>query len=140
MLSRTRSRSCRVDVRGALKRPMSTRCSAHRVRPGLVRIAAVAMCCWVLWQPAVWAETTHVLALARTLDEVLTNIRNWIMALLALVATVFLTLGGLRYVASNGEPGELEKAKQALRNAGIGYLLTALAPVLVDILRQIVGA
>ncbi|CAM01611.1 pilin [Saccharopolyspora erythraea] len=53
---------------------------------------------------------------------------------------MFLTLGGLRYVASNGEPGELEKAKQALRNAGIGYLLTALAPVLVDILRQIVGA
>nr|WP_233627759.1 pilin [Saccharopolyspora sp. HNM0986] len=89
--------------------------------------------------PAV-AETTHVLALARTIDEVLGNIRNWIMGLLALLATVFLTIGGVRYVLANGDPGEVEKAKQSFKSAGFGYALAALAPLVVEILRGIVGA
>ncbi len=89
--------------------------------------------------PAV-AETTHVLALARTIDDVLNNIRNWILGLLALLATVFLTIGGVRYVLANGDPGEVEKAKQSFRSAGFGYALAALAPLVVEILRGIVGA
>lgn len=79
MLNRTRPRSRRVNARGPLKRPMSTRCAARGMQPGLVLVAAVAVCCWMVWQRAGWAESTHVVALARTLDEVLTNIRNWIM-------------------------------------------------------------
>lgn len=86
------------------------------------------------------AETTQVLALVTSLDQVLTNIRNWIMGLLALVATVFLTLGGVRYLLANGDPGEVEKAKGSFRNAALGYLLAALAPVIVDVLRGLVGA
>ncbi|GAB3677411.1 hypothetical protein GCM10027597_18150 [Saccharopolyspora tripterygii] len=89
--------------------------------------------------PAV-AETSHVLALARTIDDVLNNIRNWIMGLLALLATVFLTIGGVRYVLANGDPGEVEKAKQSFKSAGFGYGLAALAPLIVEILRGIVGA
>ncbi|MEV0699507.1 pilin [Saccharopolyspora sp. NPDC050389] len=88
---------------------------------------------------AAWAETTHVLAVAPTLEVVLTNARNWIMGILALVATVFLTVGGLRYLMAGGNPGEVEKAKQAFKSAGIGFGLTALAPVVVEILRQILG-
>jgi hypothetical protein len=75
-----------------------------------------------------------------TLDGVLTNIRNWIMSLLALLATVYLTVGGLRYVLSAGEPGEVDAAKRCFRSAAFGYALAALAPVLVQILRGIVGA
>lgn len=89
--------------------------------------------------PAV-AETTHVVALAPTIDAVLNNIRNWIMGILALLATVFLTIGGVRYVLANGDPGEIEKAKQAFKSAGFGYALAALAPLVVEILRGIVGA
>lgn len=86
------------------------------------------------------AETTQVLALAPTIDAVLTNIRNWIMGILALLATVFLTIGGTRYVLANGDPSEVEKAKQAFKNSGFGYALAALAPLVVEILRGIVGA
>ncbi|WWR62647.1 pilin [Saccharopolyspora sp. SCSIO 74807] len=89
--------------------------------------------------PAV-AETTHVLALARTIDDVLNNIRNWLMGILALLATVFLTIGGVRYVLAGGDPGEVEKAKQSFKSAGFGYGLAALAPLVVEILRGIVGA
>ncbi|MEX5713375.1 pilin [Parafrankia sp. FMc6] len=76
---------------------------------------------------------------APNLDAVLNNIRNWIMGILALLATVFLSIGGVRYMIANGEPGEVGKAKDSFRNAGWGYGLAALAPVVVEILKQIVG-
>ena len=83
---------------------------------------------------------TVVVALAASLSDVLTNIRNWIMGILAGLATVFLTVGGVRYVMGGGEPGEVEKAKTAFKSAGWGFGLAALAPVIVEILKGIVGA
>jgi hypothetical protein len=85
------------------------------------------------------AETVHIVALAATVDQVLTNIRNWIMGILAAVAVVFLTIGGLRYLMASGDPGEIEKAKGSFKAAGIGFGLAALAPLVVEILTGIVG-
>ncbi|MEO6701839.1 MAG: pilin [Jatrophihabitantaceae bacterium] len=82
----------------------------------------------------------RVVALAGSVDAVLTNIRNWIMGILALLATVFLTIGGLRYVIAAGDPGEVAKAKIAFKSAAIGYALAALAPLVVTVLKGIVGA
>jgi hypothetical protein len=132
--------------------------AAARVRPGLCRG-------FLAWRPGRWlgwwllltglalllvcvlgtssaqaAEPGHVLALAKSVNAVLDNIRNWIMGILAALATVFLTLGGVRYIMANGDPGEVEKAKTAFRSAGMGYGLAALAPLVVQILKGIVGA
>ncbi|EHR53564.1 hypothetical protein FHU38_005200 [Saccharomonospora amisosensis] len=85
------------------------------------------------------AEAVQVVALARTVDEVLNNIRSWIMGILAGVAVVFLTIGGLRYLMASGDPGEVEKAKGALKAAAVGFGLAALAPLVVEILKGIVG-
>jgi Type IV secretion system pilin len=90
--------------------------------------------------PAAHAETTQVLALAASVTDVLTNIRNWIMGMLAGLATVFLSLGGVRYVLAAGDPGEIEKAKTAFKSAGLGYGLATLAPLIVEVLKGIVGA
>jgi hypothetical protein len=81
-----------------------------------------------------------VLAIAASVDEVLTNIRNWLMGILAGLATVFLTIGGVRRVFGGGDPGEQEKSKEAFKAAGIGYALAALAPLVVTVLKGIVGA
>ncbi|ROP37334.1 pilin [Saccharothrix texasensis] len=83
---------------------------------------------------------TVVLAVAGSVDEVLNNIRNWLMGILAGLATVFLTVGGVRRVFGAGDPGEQEKSKQAFKSAGIGYGLAALAPLVVTVLKGIVGA
>jgi hypothetical protein len=53
---------------------------------------------------------------------------------------MFLTIGGLRYLMAGGEPGEVEKAKGALKSAGIGYMLAVMAPVIVGVLKGLVGA
>ncbi|MGW4826265.1 pilin [Amycolatopsis japonica] len=85
------------------------------------------------------ADSVHYVALAATVDQVLDNIRDWIMGILAGVAVVFITIGGLRYLMASGDPGEIEKAKGAFKAAGIGFGLAALAPLVVEILKGIVG-
>lgn len=81
---------------------------------------------------------THPLA-AASLDQVITNLTNWITGFLVGLATLFLTVGGARYLASDGNPSEVERAKSALKSAAVGYGLAVLAPVLVTALKSIVG-
>src|SRR5262245_22147365 len=69
------------------------------------------------------------------LNTILTNATVWLMAILAAVATLCATVGGVRYVLAGGDPGEVEKAKSAFRSAGLGYALAALAPLVVQILK-----
>ena len=40
------------------------------------------------------------------------------MGILAGLATLFLTLGGVRYVMAGGDPGEVERAKTAFAPPG----------------------
>jgi Type IV secretion system pilin len=98
----------------------------------------------LLWSAACGevAATTPVVILAQaaSVAQLLTNIRNWVVGILALLATVFLTIGGVRYILGNGDPGEIEKAKTAFRSACLGYALAVLAPLVVTVLKGIVGA
>ena len=75
-----------------------------------------------------------------TLGGVIDALRLWVVGLLAGLATLFLTIGGVRYMTAGGDPGQVERAKTALRSAAIGYALAALSPVIVAILRSIVGS
>lgn len=83
---------------------------------------------------------TVILAAPQDLASVITSIRNWLMGILVVVATLFLTLGGVRYVMSDGDPGQVERAKSAIRAAAIGYCLAALAPVIMTVLQSVVGS
>jgi hypothetical protein len=73
------------------------------------------------------------------LNQILDGATKWLMGILAAVATLFLTVGGVRYVMAGGDPGEVEKAKGSFKSAGIGYALAALAPIVVAILKGILG-
>ena len=75
----------------------------------------------------------------QTLQGLISNLTGWIVGILAGVATLFLTIGGLRYLTAGGDPGGIEKAKTALKSAAIGYALAVLAPLAVSILASIVG-
>ncbi|MDF5754841.1 hypothetical protein [Spongiactinospora sp. TRM90649] len=73
------------------------------------------------------------------LNTVLANLRNWLIGLLAALATLMLTVGGLRYLIAGGDPGEVQKAKAALKASAFGYALAILAPLFVSVLQRIVG-
>ena len=74
-----------------------------------------------------------------TINGVISNLTAWLVGILAGVATLFLTIGGLRYLTAGGDPVQVEKAKTALKSAAIGYALAALAPLIVSILASVVG-
>lgn len=79
-------------------------------------------------------------ALAATdLNQVISNLRAWLTGLLAAAATLFLLIGGVRYIFAAGDPGMHEKAKGAIRNAIVGYALALLAPALTAIVQQLFG-
>jgi Type IV secretion system pilin len=75
-----------------------------------------------------------------TLSGVIDRVRNLLVGLLAGLATLFLTVGGVRYLFAGGDPGQVEKAKITLKSAAIGYALAALATPLVGLLKYVVGA
>lgn len=127
-----------VPARATASRTASLFRSARWVRRLVVVAVSVAAALLVAASTA-HAET-QVLALADSIDEVLTNIRNWIMGILAGIATVFLSIGGVRYVMGSGDPGEIERAKTAFKASAIGYGLAAVAPLIVTVLKGIVGA
>ncbi|RSM34915.1 hypothetical protein DMA12_46265 [Amycolatopsis balhimycina DSM 5908] len=117
--------------------------SAGRRRATLRRklVVLIGVLVVALFVPASAAHAdTVVVALAGSVDQVLTNIRNWVMGVLAGLATVFLSIGGVRRVMGGGDPGEQEKAKECFKAAAIGYGLAALAPLVVTVLQGIVGA
>jgi len=82
------------------------------------------------------ADHSPAVVAAASIQAVVNNIRTWIVGILVAVATLFLTVGGLRYLAANGDPGEVERAKLALRSAALGYALALLAPLFVTIIGQ----
>lgn len=107
-----------------------------RTQPRLVAAIAlgVAVLVFVVLGAAVPAQA------AASIPQVINNLRNWIVGILAGLATLFLTVGGLRYLMAAGDPSEVDSAKRALKAAAIGYGLAVLAPVIVAVLKNIVGA
>jgi hypothetical protein len=115
------------------RRPITDR-PGRRLRRTVRRMAPAA---------AVVTSTAVAVALvpdaayaAESIDAVVNNIRTWLVGILVAIATLFLTAGALRYLAANGDPGEIEKAKLALKSAAIGYGLAMLAPLFMTILAQ----
>lgn len=127
--------------------PASPRAARHHRARALagptLRILAVtsaAVALSVVLAAAAYAAPGHGVLAAASINQVIANIRNWLTGILAAVATLFLVVGGVRYLMAGGDPSEVDKAKQSLKSAAIGYGLAVLAPVLVQLVGQWVGA
>ncbi|MHB1509982.1 MAG: pilin [Acidimicrobiales bacterium] len=113
-----------------LKPPQHRRAAARRIAAGVALATALVV---ALASPAYAAGGG-----TQTLSGLISNLTTWIVGILAGVATLFLTIGGLRYLTAGGDPGQVEKAKTALKSAAIGYALAVLAPLIVSILASLV--
>jgi hypothetical protein len=85
-----------------------------------------------------YAAGPQILA-AYPLPVIIGNITTWIIGMLVGVATLFLTIGGLRRLAAGGDPTEIEKANSAFKNALLGYALAVLAPILLAVVKGWIG-
>ena len=99
---------------------------------------AVVFLATVAGSAPAYAAEPQILA-AYPLPVIIGNITTWIVGLLVGVATLFLTIGGLRRLAAGGDPTEIEKANSAFKNALIGYALAVLAPILLAVVQGWIG-
>jgi hypothetical protein len=140
----TRNDSTKRRARSAARRRHRARldtatrllCHAHTLLAVLVLLAALTSAVLAVLNVAAYAATPDPTAPTvgvTSLQQVIDNIRVWLFGLLVAVATLFLTIGGVRLMWANGDPGEAEKGKAALRSAAIGYGLALLAPLIVTI-------
>ncbi|MCO1575209.1 hypothetical protein M8C13_05475 [Crossiella sp. SN42] len=73
------------------------------------------------------------------LNQVIERIRLALLVLGGALVGLFITIGFLRYITSDGEEGEVARAKKSIRNAGIGFIGTAIAQLIVKILQSVVS-
>lgn len=106
----------------------------------LLTVAGIAGATVAVWTSAALAADIAADPPVNDLPTVIGNMTTWITGILAAVATLFLTIGGARYLMAGDDPSEVERAKGALKSAGIGYALALLAPVILTILKGILGA
>ncbi len=119
----------------------------HRLTPRAARAAVhTATVALMLSVPTAAAAadagtstSTLVILAANSLPQVVANLQAWLMGILAAVATLFLVLAGVYWATAGGDPAQVDKAKGALKNALVGYGLAVLAPVLLQVVRGIVG-
>ena len=85
---------------------------------------------------------TSLLAADSGMDRIvsiLDGLRNALVAVLVTLSVVALTYAGVRYVIAGGDITGVEKAKGAAKSAVIGLSLALLAPVVVAIVKRIIG-
>lgn len=72
--------------------------------------------------------------------QILDGLRNALVVVLVTLSIVALTYAGVRYVIAGGDAQGVEKAKGAAKSALVGLALALLAPVVVGIVKGIIGA
>ncbi len=103
-----------------------------RIGRSVLAAGGAVVLCTILFAVPVYAASGDI-------NTVIDSIRNWVASLLAALATLFLTVGGVRYLTAGGNPRAVEEGKAAIKSALIGYALAALSPLFVDILRRVLG-
>ncbi len=65
------------------------------------------------------------------IDRIVKNVINIISLVVGIAAVVMIIIGGLRYVTSNGDSGQVGNAKNTILYAVVGLVVVALAQVIV---------
>lgn len=63
-------------------------------------------------------------------NTMVTNAIQWVIGIAGIVAAIFVIIGGISYMTSQGDPSKLQKAKSTVLYALIGLAIVALAEVI----------
>jgi Type IV secretion system pilin len=71
--------------------------------------------------------------------DILNRVRDMLMLVIGSLSLVMLTVGGIRYVTAGGDKDGVNGAKQTVKHALLGLGVAILAPVLIQIIKTILG-
>ncbi len=75
----------------------------------------------------------------RSIEDLLNNISNYILAFLGALAVLFIIVAGIRLILSSGNADEAKTAKQNLTYAILGLLAVLFAKFLLVLIVNVVG-
>lgn len=78
------------------------------------------------------AQQTQTGTSGVTLETQIKNVTNVLLFITGAVAVIFIVIGGMRYVTSNGDSNQVKAAKDTILYAVIGLVVAILAYALVD--------
>jgi hypothetical protein len=84
-------------------------------------------------------KPTAVISTGADLISLISNIGNWVFAIVLAVASVFLIVAGFMFVTAGGNPENVNKARQMLVSALIGVAVAIGALGLVQVIKSILG-
>ena len=113
--------------------------SGRRVTAQVLTVSAVAAALLAVPSVASADPGVPVVVAANALPVVIANLQAWVMGILAAIATLFLVLGGVFRATAGGDPAQVDKANGYFKNALSGYGLAVLAPILLEVVKGIVG-
>ena len=74
-----------------------------------------------------------------TVNELILRIVNFLLGVAAVVAILFIVIGGFRYIMSAGNEEQAQKGKKTLINAVIGLVIVILSYAIVSVVAQTVS-
>ena len=85
--------------------------------------------------PITWIPSKGNLA-DRSLQDIIVDVINWLIGAAVLVCVVMLVWAGYSYMTAGGDEGKVQKATKTLTNAIIGLVISLLALVLINFIRN----
>ena len=74
-----------------------------------------------------------------TIGEVLTLVTNIVIGVGVALTIVFLVIGGIKYITSQGDPKAADSARGALTNAVIGFVIVLAALAIRFLIQNVLG-
>lgn len=95
-------------------------------------------CCAASSGASVDVSFTNPLAF-NTVDELLANVLSTLQSIIVILALVFIVIGAILYITSNGDEGRIRQAKSAITASMIGLALGLAAPSFLKEIGQVLG-
>ncbi len=84
-------------------------------------------------------SNSNGIAGARSVNELILRVINVLLAIAAVIAVLYLVIGGYRYVTSAGSEKAAGEARKIITNAIIGLIVIILAYAIVSIVNNVVN-
>ncbi len=87
---------------------------------------------------AQWALPPNVFNLGDDLDQMILNLTNWLLGLVAMISVLAIIWGGLNYLSSSGDTQKADLSKRIIYYAFIGICVAGFAYAIVRVVTTLI--
>jgi succinate dehydrogenase/fumarate reductase cytochrome b subunit len=105
----------------------------------LIKTLIVTLSTLALASPA-YAQSVFNPTGFNNIGAILTKIFTWLVAVVGVIAVLFIVVGGIRYILARGDPKATDAARGTITAAIIGLVIALLAVTIVIVVGNFLGS